>query len=99
MKPRTVLFITSFVPVIVFKVLARVGEAGLAQAKLATAVGLALAVAQIALSILFTKHTNYLERAFLGFLAVGTACVYLAPLKISSFFVLNRRHYYISFCS
>jgi putative sterol carrier protein len=89
MKLRTVLFITSFVPVIVFKVLARVGEADLAQAKLATAVGLVLAVIQVALSIRFAKHTNYLERAFLGFLAVGTAWVYLAPANTSSFFVDN----------
>jgi multimeric flavodoxin WrbA/putative sterol carrier protein len=89
MKIRTVLFITSFVPVIVFKVLARVGEAGLSQAKVAAAVALVLAVIQVALSIRFIRHTNYLERAFVGFLAVGTAWVYLTPANISSFFVDN----------
>jgi putative sterol carrier protein/intracellular septation protein A len=89
MKLSTILFITSFIPVIVFKVVARIGEATLDQAKLATALGLALAVVQIALSKLVVKHTNYLERAFLGFLAAGTAWVYLAPADISSFFVDN----------
>jgi putative sterol carrier protein len=89
MNLSTILFITSFIPVIVFKVVARVGEATLDQAKLATALGLALAVVQIALSKLVVKHTNYLERAFLGFLAAGTAWVYLAPADISSFFVDN----------
>ncbi len=89
MKLSTVLFITSFIPVIVFKVVARVGEATLDQAKLATAVGLTLAVIQIIFSKLVVKHTNYLERAFLGFLVMGTAWVYLTPGDISSFFVDN----------
>ncbi len=89
MKLNTILFITSFIPVIVFKVVARVGEATLAQAKLATVAGLILAAIQFTLSKRFIKHTTYLERAFLGFLAIGTAWVYLAPADISSFFVDN----------
>lgn len=89
MMLKTVLLVTSFVPVVTFKVIARVGAADLAQAKLATALGLVLGVIQIAVSKRVVKHTNYLERAFLGFLAVGTAWVYLAPVDISSFFVDN----------
>lgn len=89
MKLSTILFITSFIPVIVFKVVARVGEATLDQAKLATVVGLTLAIIQLALSKRFVKHTNYIEWAFLVFLAVGTAWVYLTPLDISTFFVDN----------
>lgn len=89
MNLSTILFITSFIPVIVFKVVARVGEATLAQAKLATVVGLTLAVIQIVVSKRFVKHTNYLEWAFFVFLAVGTAWVYLTPAGISSFFVDN----------
>ena len=52
MKPKlkTILFITSFIPVIVFKVVARVGDATLAQAKVATVVGLILAGIQFILS-------------------------------------------------
>jgi putative sterol carrier protein len=89
MKLSTILFITSFIPVIVFKVVARVGEATLDQAKLATVAGLTLAIIQLGLSKRFVKHTNYLEWAFLVFLAAGTAWVYLTPSGISSFFVDN----------
>jgi putative sterol carrier protein/putative NADPH-quinone reductase len=89
MNLSMILFITSFIPVILFKVIARVGEATLNQAKLATVVGLTLIVIQIVVSKRFVKHTNYLEWAFLLFLAVGTAWVYLAPLSISTFFVDN----------
>ncbi len=91
MKPKlkTILFITSFVPVIVFKLIARVGDATLAQAKFATIVGLILAVVQFILSKKFINHTTYLEKAFLGFLGVGAAWVYLAPSHVSSFFVQN----------
>jgi len=86
-KPNTILFITSFIPVVVFKVVARVGDATLAQAKVATVVGLILAGIQFALSKKFLKHTTYLEKAFLGFLGVGTAWVYLAPTHLSSLLV------------
>jgi len=87
LKVSTILFITSFIPVIAFKVLARIGEATLAQAKVATVVGLILAAIQFTLSKGFLKGTTYLEKAFLGFLGVGTAWVYLAPAHASSLFV------------
>jgi multimeric flavodoxin WrbA/putative sterol carrier protein len=87
LKAKTILFITSFAPVTVFKVVARVGEGTLTQAKVATVVGLILAGVQFILSKKFLKHTTYLERAFLGFLGVGTAWVYLAPTPIASLFV------------
>jgi len=73
--------------VIVFKVIARVGDATLAQAKVATVVGLILAGIQFALSKRFIKHTSYLEKTFLGFLGIGTAWVYLTPPGLSSLFV------------
>ena len=72
---------------IVFKVIARVGDATLAQAKVATVVGLILAGIQFALSKRFIKHTSYLEKTFLGFLGIGTAWVYLTPPGLSSLFV------------
>jgi multimeric flavodoxin WrbA/putative sterol carrier protein len=87
LKPNTILFITSFIPVIVFKVIARVGDATLAQAKVATVVGLILAGIQFILSTRFIKHTTYLEKAFLGFLGFGTVWVYLTPVHVSSLFV------------
>ena len=87
MKLKTILFITSFVPVIVFKVVARVGDATLPQAKVATVVGLILAGIQFFLSKRVIKHTTYLEKAFLGFLGFGTAWVYLTPSHLSSLFV------------
>jgi len=86
-KLKTILFITSFAPVIVFKVIARVGDATLAQAKVATAVGLVLAGIQFILSARFIKHTTYLEKTFLGFLGFGTVWVYLTPVHVSSLFV------------
>jgi len=73
MKLNKVLFITSFIPVIVFKVVARVGDATLSQAKVAMVVGLILAGIQFILSRQLIKYTTYLEKAFLGFLGVGTA--------------------------
>lgn len=72
---------------IVFKVIARVGDATLAQAKVATVVGLILAGIQFILSTRFIKHTTYLEKAFLGFLGFGTVWVYLTPVHVSSLFV------------
>ncbi len=88
-KLNIVFLVTSFIPVITFKVIARVGEANLAQAKVATVVGLALAVIQFILAKRFVKHVSYLEWAFLGYLAFGTGWVYLTPAAISSFFVDN----------
>jgi multimeric flavodoxin WrbA/putative sterol carrier protein len=87
LKPTTVLFITSFIPVIVFKVVARIGEASLTQAKVATAMGLILAGIQFVLSKKFIRHGSYLEKAFLGFLGFGTAWVYLTPSHLASLFV------------
>src|SRR4030066_1322256 len=87
LKAKTILFITSFIPVIVFKVVARIGDATLAQAKMATLLGLILAGIQFTLSKQFIKHTTYLEKAFLGFLGFGTAWVYLTPPGFSSLFV------------
>ena len=89
MKRNIIILTTSFIPVIVFKVIARVGEANLAQARVATVVGLTLAVIHFILAKRLVKHTSYLEWAFLGYLAFGTAWVYLAPIDISSFFVDN----------
>ena len=86
-KLKAILFITSFVPVIVFKVVARVGDATLSQAKVATVVGLILAGTQFILSKKVIKHTTYLEKTFLGFLGFGTAWVYLTPVHVSSLFV------------
>ncbi len=86
-KVKTILFITSFVPVIVFKVLARVGDATLLQAKVATVVGLILAGAQFILSKRVIKHTTYLEKTFLGFLGFGTVWVFFTPVYVSSLFV------------
>jgi multimeric flavodoxin WrbA/putative sterol carrier protein len=87
LKPTTLLFITSFVPVIVFKGVARMGDATLAQAKAATAVGLILAGTQYLLSKRVLKHNTYLEKAFLGFLSGGTGWVYFTPPQFSSLFV------------
>jgi len=87
LKLKTILFITSFVPVVVFKVIARVGDATLSQAKMATVAGLILAGTQFILSKRFIKHTTYLEKTFLGFLGFGTAWVYLTPVLVSSLFV------------
>jgi putative sterol carrier protein len=87
MKINTLLFTTSFFPVAVFKTIARIGAADLAQARLATAVGFVLAVTQFILAQKFIGHTSYLERAFLGYLAIGAAWVYLTPTHISGVFV------------
>src|SRR4030066_2285773 len=87
LKAKTILFITSFIPVIVFKVVARIGDATLAQAKMATLLGLILAGIQFTLSKQFIKHTTHLEKTFLGFLGIGTAWVYLTPPHLSSLFV------------
>ena len=88
-KAKIILFITSFIPVITFKVIARVGDATAGQAKFATLLGLILAVVQFILSKKLINHTTYLEKAFLGFLGVGTVWVYLAPSHVSSIFVEN----------
>ena len=87
--PSKILFVTSFFPVVIFKVLARVGEITPGRVKVAVVTGLVLAGGQYLLSRHFLKHTTYLEKAFLGFLAAGTAWIFLAPAQASMFFVLH----------
>lgn len=89
MNIKTVLFITSFIPVAVFKIIARTGSANLVQAKVATVVGLVLAIVQLLLSRHINKYSTYLEWAFLGFLEAGTVWVYLLPVEIADLFVKN----------
>ena len=86
-KVSKVLFVTSFFPVVIFKVLARVGEITPGRVKVAVLTGLVLAGAQFILSRHVLKYTTYLEKAFLGFLAAGTAWIFLAPPESSSFFL------------
>jgi putative sterol carrier protein len=88
-KTSRILFVTSFLPVAVFKIIARIGEASLAQAKLAVTIGLLMAGTQFFLSKKWIGHATYLEKAFLGFLAAGTAWVFLTPPSVSSLFVEN----------
>ena len=89
LNPKSFLFITSFIPVVVFKIIARTGEANLAQAKIAAVLGFCLALLQYLLSRKYMKHTTYLEKAFLGFLGVALAWIYFTPLQVSSLFVDN----------
>ena len=86
---KTILFITSFIPVVVFKTIARTGEANLAQAKVAAALGFFLALLQYLLSRKHLKHTTYLEKAFLGFLGAALVWIFLTPPQASSLFVDN----------
>ncbi len=86
-KPGPILFVTSFFPLAVFKVIARVGEITPGRVKIAVVTGLILAGAQFFLSRHFLKHTTALEKAFLGFLGVGTIWIFLTPPEGSSFFV------------
>ncbi len=86
-EPSKILFVTSFFPVAIFKVLARVGEITPGRVKVAVVTGLILATGQSFLSRRFLKLTTYLERAFLGFLGAGTAWIFLTPPQTSSLFV------------
>ncbi len=87
MKLKNILFITSFVPVTIFTVLARVSGGTFGQAQIATVIGLILAGIQFIVSKQFLKSTTYLDKAFLGFLGFGTAWVYFTPPLLSSLFV------------
>jgi putative sterol carrier protein len=78
-KIKLVLFLTSFIPVTVFKVISRGGAGTLEESKRAILLGFILAAVQIGFSRRFFKHTTYLERAFLGFLTVGMAWIFVAP--------------------
>jgi len=73
-KPNTILFVSSFLPVIVFKIMV-----GLGKPFVAVTVGLILAVIQFGLSKRILKHTTYLERAFLGFLGFGLLWMFFTP--------------------
>lgn len=84
-----VLFITSFLPVTVFKIIARVGDADLKQAKLAVVAGLILAIIQYVLARRILKYNTYMEKAFLGFLLVGTGWVFVLSGNWAYLFVDN----------
>ena len=81
-KASAILFMTSFLPVAVFKITARIGDASLGQAKLAVTIGLLMAGTQYFLSKKWVGHTTYLEKAFLAFLAVGTLWVFFTPPSV-----------------
>jgi putative sterol carrier protein len=86
-KPGAILSLTSFFSVVIFNLLARVGEAPLKQIRMAAVAGLVLAGVQMAFSRKVLKRTTYLERAFMGFLAAGTAWVYFTTVEIAPRFV------------
>ncbi len=88
-KAEKVLFVTSFLPVATFKLIARVGDATWGQAKVAVVVGFILALAQYAGARKVLKYNTYLEVAFLGFLLAGTIWVYALPESLAHFFVDN----------
>lgn len=82
-----ILFITSFIPVATFKTIARVGQATWGQARAAVLIGFILALIQYVAARKILKTNTYLEKAFLGFLLVGTAWVYFLPAKPAHLFV------------
>jgi len=86
-RASLILFITSFLPVAVFKVVARVGETSPVRAKVAMAIGLLMCGIQMFLSRKWLGNSTYLERAFLGFLGIGALWLFLTPSSISSLFV------------
>ncbi len=86
-KAEKILFVTSFLPVAIFKIIARVGEATWGQAKIAVVIGLILAVVQYGGSRKILKYNTYLEKAFLGFLLGGTIWVYGFPQDLAHLFV------------
>ena len=88
-KLGKVLFVTSFLPVAAFKSIARLGEATWGQAKVAVLVGFLLAVVQYVSARKILKYNTYLEKAFLGFLLVGTLWVYALPENLAHIFVDN----------
>ena len=88
-KTHTLMMITSFVPVVVFKVIARVGDVTIGQARVAAGLGLILALAQFVAAKKYIKRTTYLERAFLGFLALGLLWLLAAPPGMAMLFVAH----------
>jgi multimeric flavodoxin WrbA/putative sterol carrier protein len=89
MKAHTLIMITSFIPVVVFKVIARVGDVTIGQARVAAGLGLILALAQFVAAKKYIKRTTYLEWAFLGFLAVGLLWLLAAPPGMAMLFVAH----------
>jgi len=87
MKPSSLLFVTAFIPTVAFKVIARMGEPTLSRARIATVIGLFLAIVQIIISKKVLKESTYLERAFFGFLAAGALWAFAAPEPIAGFYV------------
>jgi len=88
-KAEKVLFVTSFLPVATFKIIARVGDATWGQAKVAVVVGFILAAVQYVSARRILKYNTYLEVAFLAFLLAGTIWVYALPENLAHFFVDN----------
>jgi putative sterol carrier protein len=88
-KLDKVLFVTSFIPVAAFKSIARLGDATWGQAKIAVIVGFLLALIQYVSARKILKYNTYLEKAFLGFLLVGTVWVYALPENLAHIFVDN----------
>ncbi|MBU1207163.1 MAG: SCP2 sterol-binding domain-containing protein [Proteobacteria bacterium] len=86
-KAEKILFVTSFLPVAAFKIIARIGEATWGQAKLAVVIGFILAVVQYVSARKILKYNTYLEKAFLGFLFIGTLWVYAWPSDLAHVFV------------
>ncbi len=81
------LFVTSFIPVATFKTIARMGQATWGQARAAVLIGFILALIQYIAARRILKTNTYLEKAFLGFLLVGTVWVYLLPARPAHLFV------------
>jgi putative sterol carrier protein len=88
-KLDKVLFVTSFIPVAAFKIIARIGDATWGQAKIAVVIGFILAVVQYVSARKILKYNTYLEKAFLGFLLAGTLWVYMLPANLAHVFVDN----------
>jgi putative sterol carrier protein len=86
-KMEKILFVTSFVPVAGFKIIARIGEATWGQAKIAVLAGFLLAVIQYLTARKILKYNTYMEKAFLGFLLTGTVWVYALPESAAHLFV------------
>ncbi|MBP1719620.1 MAG: hypothetical protein H6Q43_3058 [Deltaproteobacteria bacterium] len=88
-RVEKVLFVTSFLPVAIFKIIARVGDATWGQAKVAVVVGFILALVQYVSARKILKYNTYLEVAFLVFLLAGTIWVYALPEYLAHLFVDN----------
>ena len=88
-KAEKLLFVTSFLPVAAFKIIARVGDATWAQAKAAVVVGFILALIQYVSARKILRYNTYLEVAFLVFLLAGMIWVNALPENLSHFFVDN----------